>query len=172
MDAALYGLLITVTLNSLLFIICLALFLGYRKLRSPEDVEFLTEGPPFREAGSSAVQVLKRLYKFSGTELGFYCRPEGFLYLSVIKHMAILLGIFAVIGASVLIPIYETGNEAQNLDSTYEEYSVANVKGYNHQMAAPAVSTLIIGAMVYYLAYRFFKNAHESELVYRTVRFS
>ena len=160
MDASVWAVLITLFADSVIFLAEFTLFVLYRRVRN-KPINLTVEGrqikePVFSESDTPILQLMKLVWSIPYRDMNRHCGVEGQLYLALHMVMGFGLGIMAVFGCGVLLPVYASGSN--KVEDDMNKLSIAHILQNDDMMGSVVFflfffSTGIIGIIVAYCKY-------------------
>ena len=158
MDGSVLTLIITISIDVVIFSLEFYMFSQYRKVRN-KPVYLELEGrdikvPVFSESDTSLTELFRGVWNVPFDEIGFYCGLEGKLYLALQRVLAQSIAIMMLIGCIVLIPIYVYGDS--EINKQMNAISMAHIIGNDDLMAVVLVYFIIFtfaafGIILFYM---------------------
>ena len=158
MDSSFWAVILALCGDLLIFCVEFYLFSVYRTVRSKpidlnlEDREIKT--PVFSESDTPLSGLVKLVWEIPYSEMGHYCGVEGQLYLALHKVVGLGLGLMAVVGCSILLPIYALGEN--EVDEDMNQLSMAHIIYQDDMMATSLIflflfSAAVLGMVAFYI---------------------
>ena len=161
MDDETSGLVSSVVINLVVFLVFILLFTFYRKYRSRNiGAELPGERPkvpPLSESDAELGDLLSRVFKMPLEELDNYCGSEAKVMLLLHKSLFWLTLILCGLAFAVLVPAYASG-EGQ-ADSDIGVISFNHIGKDSALLVCPLIMSLVFSGLGYYMAFWFLKKS-------------
>lgn len=129
MDSSVWALIIAFGVDIIIFSVEFYIFSLYRKIRNkPVYLELSSKEiklPVFSESDTPLFDLLRSVWNVPYEEIGYYCGLEGKLYLSLQLTLARVVFLMAILGDSVLVPVYSIGTTTVDKQMNY--FSMAHI---------------------------------------------
>ena len=161
MDKNSWGLLSTLMINSVVFVVLFSLFCCYRKVRTRKVLGSDVPKVAVYESEWSLLALLIHVYEIDGNQMKELCGSPALLFLKLHKMIIALLVLLNVLAFAILVPMYSVGTASVTND--LNTISFAHIRDSEDLMVGPVLCFLIFAVLGQGLLYAFFKFTHEGE---------
>lgn len=154
-DSSITSIISAILLDSIIFSILFAVFLFYRKIRSPVfdlDSEIELKKPYLNESEYDLLPLLQKAYSMSLTSIYSSLGEWGYLYLTLHKYIIYTFMLYILIAFPVLLVVYTLGSSDVDYDSS--KLGISHVINNENYLIAPIIFififTAFLGAFIYY----------------------
>jgi hypothetical protein len=137
MDSSVWALIIAFGIDVIIFTVEFYIFSLYRKVRNkPVYLELSSKEiklPVFSESDTPLIDLLRNVWNVPYEEISYYCGLEGKLYLALQMTLCKIVLLMAILGCSVLVPVYSIGTTTVDKEMNY--FSMAHIIESNDLMA-------------------------------------
>lgn len=167
MDKEASGILFTLLIDVCLFIILVILSIFYRKFRSKDLPHESIKKPYLNESSTPLLSLVSAVYYTTNAELSDKLSYLAYMYMELHTLALITLITMTVAGMEILIPVYVSGDLAE--EKNMDQLSMANVITDENNMIAPIVILFLFSALLYVMAFIYHKRCKREELdvIYR-----
>lgn len=161
-DSSITSIISAIFIDSIIFGILFAVFLFYRKIRSPV---FETESETFlkksyiNESEYDLIPLAQKIYSMSLTSVYSKIGEWGYLYLTLHKYIIYTFILYCLIAFPVLLVIYSLGSSDVDYDSS--KIGISHVITDEDYLIAPIIFIFVFSAFLSAFIYYYYSAATE-----------
>ena len=166
-DGSVTGYLAVLAIDVIIFLILVILFSYYRTKRTKrveiEDPKLKAECPPppvFYENEFGFCDLMKKCNNMTTDEMVEKITPEAVLYLSLQKYIAMMLTFMAFIGMVILVPIYVTTDEGEDMLDIHRT-TMVNIGDHLVVGVAPTLMIIVFSIIAYIVVFKYVKDVQK-----------
>lgn len=160
-DQSVWGLCVTLMINSVIFVVLFCLYCAYRRVRTKPVHAADVPKVALQESEWSLLALLIHVYELDSNQMQELCGSPALLFLKLHKVIIALLALLSLLSFAVLVPLYSVGDSSVSND--LNAISFAHIRENEEFLIGPVLCFIVFAVLGQCLLYAYFKFSKESK---------